>query len=120
MDSFVIFLIYFAIHVPIAILEEDSGKLTPPEIIISYDVDPYSPVAILKAKTKKLTFEVEYLTPYGKQVFKSVLTSKDFDEVYGAPCYVRARARTGQLVSRWSKPIFCRDVSPTRLDVSKY
>lgn len=104
-----IFLITLAAHAPFIFLAQDKAQLKPPEIIVSYQLDKYSPTVVFGSNYEDVIFEVEYLTPYGMEAFRTNTTISNFDLVYGAPCHVRVRARNGSLVSGWSKPIFVSD-----------
>lgn len=102
--NLVIFLVTLAAHVPFLVLESNHADLNPPETIVSYDLDQYSPVLVLGSDVENVTFEVEQLTPVGKQVFKTTSSEKNFVVLYGTPCDVRARVKIGGLVSDWSRP----------------
>lgn len=117
MSNFFIFLTYTVLHVPVAILEHNSGQISAPVVIVIEDAAmyPYAPVVAFNAlKRDGFYFEVEYITPVGKIPFKTVTTNKHFDYVYGASCFVRVRQTNGVFHGKWSKLQFVNQiVQPT-------
>lgn len=103
-SSFIAFLVYSALHIPLIIAEKNMNELKAPVIQIVTGTDISHPILRFKSNHPEATYEIRYLIPKANVVFLTKETQTDLEKVPGvAPCGVQARVKVGQIVSPWSK-----------------
>ena len=106
MGSFLAFLIYSALHIPLIIAEKNMSDLNPPQIQVIGGTDIEHPILRFSNQNHQAVSEIQYLLPKADVPFLTRETKTDIEVVPGvAPCRVRVRAKIGGLVSKWGKPV---------------